>query len=178
MKRTLFFGISLIIIDQLLRLYFQTHYVGKKLLLLDHWGFTYTVNYGLWINPNMSDKIIAMLFAIVVSVWVLAYYLVKFYHKHYGKSLLIDLSFGFFTAGALGNVIDKLFLGYIRDYFINPIATSNLADISIYIALIFYFLEISIYPKSRQLLRFNFSLSPWYSNLKTFISFIRGKYNT
>ncbi|MGE5496458.1 MAG: signal peptidase II, partial [Syntrophothermus sp.] len=77
-----------------------------------------------------------------------------YYHKNFRKSLMIDLAFGFFTAAIFGNVIvDRLIFGYVRDFFINPIAVSNLADFSGEIALGLVVAEIVSYSRSRSLVR-------------------------
>lgn len=159
LKRSLLFGIVIIIIDQFLKWYFQTYFAGKRLLLYNNWGFTYMINYGLWINTNISKVLLAVIQILAVIFWVIVYFLVKYYHKYYRESLLIDLSFCFYSTATFGNIIDMLFLGYIRDYFINPIAISNLADISIIFTVLFFIMEMLLFKKSRQILKNFFPLS-------------------
>ena len=98
----------------------------------------------------MTLMIIIQIF--VILCWLLMLKLLTDYHIYYRKSIFIDISFAFFTTAALGNVIlDRLFLGYIRDYFITPIAICNLADISFEISLIFFVIELIRYPDARNI---------------------------
>lgn len=113
------------------------------------------------------------IFAILLAIF--AYFLLKYYHTFYRKSLLVDLAFAFFITATIGNVIvDRLVFGYVRDYFINPIATSNLADIGSEIALILVIIELVKYPKARSLLKFG-SPEDWYNIAKIFMNFVKGK---
>lgn len=172
MKRPLLLSLLILSIDQIIKFYFQINFYGKEWLLLNNWGFTYTVNPGIWINQDISLYSLIILQIIIVILWVFFYYLIKYYHAFYRKSVIIDLSFGFFTTAAFGNLIDRFLFGYARDYFINPIAISNFADICGEIALIFFFIEIILYPKSRVLLTIG-TPKQWYDNSREFIKFVR-----
>jgi len=153
LRRPVLFGIMLIIADQLLKWYFQTYFEGKRILLLNNFGFTYTINHGLWIKPDISKELLAIIQILAAIIWAIVYFLVKNYHKYYRKSMLIDLSFCFYSAATFGNIIDMKLLGYIRDYFINPIAISNLADVSIIFAVLFFILEMLTFKRSRKILK-------------------------
>jgi len=70
----------------------------------------------------------------------------------------------------MGNMfIDQMLLGYVRDYFINPIAVSNLADLLIPLAIILILLEAILFKESRVLLTFSLSKE----NIKKLINFIK-----
>jgi len=144
-------------------------------MLFGNFGFTYTTNPGIWINSNISDFSMFFVQVIVILLAIFAYFLLKYYQIFYRKSLLVDLAFAFFITAAIGNVIiDRLIFGYVRDYFINPIATSNLADICPEITLFLVIFELVTYPKARSLLKIGTPES-WYVNARAFINFIRGK---
>lgn len=98
-------------------------------------------------------------FLIVVSILVLALYIAFFVlkvRKHKEKtSLLLGISTGFIVGGCLGNMYDRIFLGYVRDFinfeFIN-FPVFNFADVGLTIGvilLIIYF--IFIYTKEMKL---------------------------
>ena len=98
----------------------------------------------------------------------------KYYQAYYRKSIYTDISFGLLTTAAFGNLLDRLLYGFARDFLINPIATSNLADIAGSLMLVFVALEFIIFPKARPLLRIG-KPKEWLRNLKAFFGFVRGR---
>ena len=122
-------------------------------MFLDMLGFTYVTNPGLYVSQNISDLTIFILQIFVVSVWILLLYSIKYYQKILGRSILIDLSFAFITTGLLGNLlIDRLLLGYIRDYLVLPFGVANLADFCGQIAILLLSIHIFRSPQFRNLL--------------------------
>ena len=92
------------------------------------------------------------IFLIIVSIIVLALYIAFFILKvkknKEKTSLLLGISTGFIVGGCLGNMYDRIFLGYVRD-FINfefiTFPVFNFADVALTIGvilLIIYFLFI------------------------------------
>ena len=153
MKRALTLSLLLISFDQILKRFFQTNFYDKKLMFLDMLGFTYVTNPGLYVSQNISDLTIVILQIFVVSVWILLFYSIKYYQKILGRSILIDLSFAFITTGLLGNLlIDRLLLGYIRDYLVLPFGVANLADFCGQIAILLLSIQIFRSPQFRNLL--------------------------
>ncbi len=147
MKRAFLLALSLILSDQLLKLYFQTQFHNHKILIFDKLGFTYVTNPGIYISLNISDLSILLLQIFVLAVWLGVIYSIKNYNRILGNNLIIDLSFAFLTTGLLGNLIlDRLLLGVVRDYFIIPLGVANLADFCGMIALML--LSIQIYRSS------------------------------
>lgn len=67
-----------------------------------------------------------------------------FYLAHNGKYRVLELPMGIITGGAVGNLIDRLHLGYVIDYFevsfFPPVF--NLADVAITVGTIYLFLVI------------------------------------
>lgn len=174
MKRPIILSLIVLALDQLLKLYFQLNFDGKITMFSENFGFTYTTNPGLWINRDISSISLLIIQIGVILLGIFVFLLLRYYQAYYRKSFLIDLSFAFFVNAAFGNVIlDRLFFGYIRDYFINPIAISNLADISSEIALVLLFIELVSYPKARPLLKIG-TPKQWYSNVLSFINFVKG----
>lgn len=152
MKRPFILALVILIIDQSLKTYFQL--TGEEFVSSMNFGFTYTVNHALWINPKITSNMIILLFTYAFLIWCLVIYLLKIYHKKFRKSLIVDLAFAFYTVGILGNMIDKIIFGYIRDFILTPIAICNLADMCGFIGLLIFLFEFVFYPKSRKLLKF------------------------
>ncbi len=153
MKRPFILAFIILMIDQGLKTYFQYAYIDHY----RHFGFTYVVNDGLWIGPNISNKIIYLLFLFAFLVWCFTIYLLRIYQIKYRKSIVVDFAFAFYTVGIIGNMIDKLIFGYIRDFFVTPYVICNLADLSGFIGLFIFIIEFLIYPKSRDLLKIRMS---------------------
>jgi lipoprotein signal peptidase len=154
LKRPIAFGILILSFDQLLKWYFQTNFAGKRLMLLGNWGFTYLTNPGIWLKKDISDSLMLAIQIYALLVWVYVIFMLRYYNINYRRSVYTDLAFGFFTAAIFGNVIvDRLIFGYVRDFFINPIAVSNLADVSGEIALILVVIELLAYTKSRSFIK-------------------------
>lgn len=158
MKRPLTLSLLILSLDQLLRYFFQFTFEGRQLLFFgQNWGFTYVVNHGLWINPTISPRFMLILQIVSIVLWAIIVYYLKLYHEKYRQSIYIDLAFAWFTVGIFGNTLDRIIFGYIRDYFINPIAISNLADLSVIFLLVFLGIELFKFPKSRDLLKFRYT---------------------
>lgn len=114
-----------------------------KIYLIDPWlGWEYFRNFGIAFSVPVSQFIVLPLSFIIIGALVI-------YAGHSKKkSLSLLLGTSFVVAGALSNIIDRMFFGYTIDYF--RIATSivNLADLSIVAGAIL--LVISEYKKRTQ----------------------------
>lgn len=156
----------------MLRFYFQLHFSNRE-VRWGSWGFTYVINEGLWIKSEVSPGqfVVLQLLALVFLFFV--YYAYKYYKVIYKNSIWMDVSFGFCANALLSNVIiDRLLFGYIRDYFINPIAISNLADFSIQIALLLIVVEVAINKNTRDLFKWD-SAREDIKRISKLIEFIR-----
>jgi len=84
----------------------------------------------------------------LVSLGVIA--LIVAYHARVGRNLYMSLALGFLLGGALGNVIDRLRLGYVVDFVDMGIGdfrwyTFNVADAAISTAIVM-FVVAAIFP--------------------------------
>lgn len=90
--------------------------------LLKHISQFKTNNYGASFNILSSNPIIL----IVISISAIIFFLVLFY-----KTKADKLALSLLISGAMSNLIDRIFLGYIIDYIRIPYLFSfNLADLS------------------------------------------------
>ena len=98
MKRFLLIAFLIVVLDQ----------ITKALFLDVHFGiFNYTTNTGAAFSLFQNSVFILSLISIVVLVFI-----VYFYRKN--PKLVIPLAFLF--GGTVGNLLDRVFLGYVRDF--------------------------------------------------------------
>jgi len=95
------------------------------------------IAFGWFYGAGIVLIIISSLLIIGAAIWYAFVKLGKM--KGFDDSRLLDVGMAFFFSGAIGNLVDRIFFGYVRDFisldFINfPIF--NFADIFINIAMI------------------------------------------
>lgn len=92
---------------------------------------TYTTNTGA-VFGTFSDQTFIMTIASFVGVGILLY----FYHSHSGSEKLVRLSLGLLLGGAVGNLIDRIWLGRVTDFLdVGPWPIFNLADSAIVVGI-------------------------------------------
>ena len=78
----------------------------------DFFHLTYLHNYGAGFSMLQGKRVFLLILTLAVALLVLA---VLYWQR--GKiSKFYYVSMGFFLGGALGNFVDRLFLGYVVDY--------------------------------------------------------------
>ena len=130
--------ILLVFFDYLTKLLIINNFnVNESLVLINNFlEFYYIKNYGASFGMLSGQTIILILFTIVAI-----YYLISEIKK--SNSNLILLSSTLIIGGALGNLIDRLFRGYVIDFisftlFNRQMPIFNLADIFITFGVIIY----------------------------------------
>jgi signal peptidase II len=92
---------------------------------------TYATNTGA-VFGTFSDQTFIMTIASFVGVGILLY----FYHAHSGSERLVRLSLGLLLGGAIGNLIDRIWLGKVTDFLdVGPWPIFNLADSAIVVGI-------------------------------------------
>ena len=117
MKKIYIIALIVILLDQITKYIFKTY-------------FTYTKNYGAAFGILQNQK---LLFIIVSLVVIIAILLTK-------KDLI---SLGFLLGGTIGNLVDRLYYGYVIDFINFKIWPSfNLADtfntIAVFLLIIYF----------------------------------------
>ena len=134
-----FFGlaISVLVLDQLTKAWLTSRLSpGEVMTVLGDWiRLVYSQNSGALFGLFRDN---ALLFGIV-SLFVIA--LIVLYHRQVGSSLYLSIALGLLLGGALGNVTDRLRLGYVVDFVDIGIGTFrwytfNVADAAISIAIV------------------------------------------
>ena len=84
---------------------------GSKVIIPDILTFVYSENYGASFGIFSGKPYLILAISITASVAILAYLLIfKRTHKFLRLSLIAILS------GALGNILDRIIYGYVRDF--------------------------------------------------------------
>jgi len=126
---TLLLALFIVIIDQLSKLYIQTHMVlGMSIpVIQDVFHITYILNpgaaFGLFEHQTAFFVLIAVCMVVTASY---------FYPRIPKQYRLMRIGIGLIVGGAMGNVIDRIKTGYVVDFFdfrIWPIF--NIADVGI-----------------------------------------------
>jgi signal peptidase II len=124
MSKKIFF---LILIDQITKLIFSTRdfFIGTfHFHLVKNTGLAFSLNFSLL--PNL----------ILVTLG-LAYFAFYYFRRRLHVSFLGELMFVFIFAGAISNLIDRVYLGYVRDFIdFGWGFTFNLADVFVVIGIL------------------------------------------
>ena len=108
------------------------------LILLDQvskYFFSTTINYGAAFSILQGYTTLLIIISLIV-LFACIYYYIKYKNKN------IRLALSFLISGIIGNLIDRIFLGYVRDFIDLKIwPVFNLADSFnvIGVGLLFYF---------------------------------------
>ena len=137
MKKIIFICISCLIIDQLLKLSVSTMVLNSSLKIINNFfSLTYVHNYGAAFSILTGNKLFLILITIFALIFI--YY---FLIKNEKRTLINDILYGVLYGGILGNLVDRIFRGYVIDYldfniFGYSFPIFNFADICIVISII------------------------------------------
>lgn len=74
---------------------------------------------------------------------------IGYYVKEKNKTWLLNIAFGFLFGGTLGNLYDRLFLGYVRDFiqfdFWQSFPIFNFADVALCIGVVLFAIYLIVY---------------------------------
>ena len=137
-------GIVLLVIDQISKLIISKYLVNSNITLIPKFlTFTYIKNFGAAFGILEGKRVFFIIITVVVSSY-LVYELVKSKDKTNIISLTLIIS------GILGNFIDRVVLGYVRDFIsfsiFNPVF--NIADSFIVIGTILYIINMFVGDKN------------------------------
>lgn len=124
-KQKLFVGLSVLIIDQVLKGIIET--LTKSYVIIDKvFSIKYVTNTGAAFSLFENNIFVLILISLIILV--LAYNL-SFSFK---SNKINNITFGLLYGGILGNLIDRVFYGYVRDFIsIFKFPVFNIADMAI-----------------------------------------------
>ena len=115
---------------------------SKKMIIKGFISFFTVHNFGAAWSIFSGKQIFLIIFTIIFLLLMIFYYI-----KEKSKSYIFNISYGFILAGTFGNLIDRIFLGYVRD-FINlefmEFPVFNIADICLTVGVGLFMLYIII----------------------------------
>lgn len=133
-----------LVLDLVTKLFFAQYFAGGKndiIVIPEFFRFTFTKNtgaaYGMFGNSTLGLTIISALFIVAFCVYD--------YFNH-SDSIWYCLGISFIVSGALGNLVDRIFLGYVRDFIsINLFNfVFNIADALITFGVIFFVVHLIV----------------------------------
>lgn len=90
----------------------------------------------------------ATLFAILTIIFMAI--IILSFRKYFRSSVLYKIIFGLFLGGACGNLIDRLYRGYVIDFIdVQVWPVFNVADAAITVSVVLYFLLILFKKETR-----------------------------
>lgn len=139
MKKIVLYTSIGIIVDQALKILVESFfYINQSITVIDSFFFlTYVRNYGAAFSILNGNR---LFFIIIAIIALLVFYLFFLKEKKLNKKEKIVYSL--FLSGILGNLIDRIFRGYVVDYLSFIIITYaypifNFADICIVLSTIY-----------------------------------------
>jgi len=146
-KSYIYFSIIIvvaIVLDLVTKIIFQNHFANGAediVVIPNFFNFTYVQNYGAAYGM-FSNSTIALTIVSIVLIIVFVIYDI-FCHSNNWFYLF---GIGFILGGAVGNLIDRLFLGFVRDFIQIRLFSFvfNLADLFITLGVIFFAIHMII----------------------------------
>ena len=123
MRKVISSALILIIVDQFLKLWIKTNmFLGQEHKIFDWFIIHFTENNGMAFGLQLGGdigKLALTIFRIIVVVWGLIY-VYRLSKKNMPSGALVSL--GLVLGGAIGNIIDSVFYGYIFNDSYNKIS--------------------------------------------------------
>ncbi len=126
----MFWGLATLVVffDQLIKYFVDTHMAVHQSIPVVHnvLYFTYVQNFGAAFGMLSGKRAWLIIFTFIAFIFILLF------HKTMGDDPLLKWALPLLIGGAIGNLLDRLRLGYVIDYvdfIIWP--TFNLADMCI-----------------------------------------------
>lgn len=140
-----------VVLDLVTKVFFENYYVenGRDIVVIpEFFIFTYLRNTGAAYGMFGESTIMLTIVSIVMIIAFVVYDI--FNHSN---NILYLLGFSFVISGAIGNLIDRLFLGYVRDFISIRLFNFvfNVADIFVTFGVILFMIYfiISIVKESK-----------------------------
>lgn len=145
MKTSIIISILVALLDQIIKFFIDKQVLFRE-VIPDLFNIHKVYNYGVAFSFLENKRYLILLFSII-----LLYFLFNL-RKDLPKAKKYDILFGVILGGILGNLIDRIFRGFVIDYFEiflgqYSFPIFNLADICITLGIIIMILIMSLGDK-------------------------------
>ncbi len=145
MKTSIIISILVALLDQIIKFFIDKQVLFRE-VIPDLFNIHKVYNYGVAFSFLENKRYLILLFSII-----LIYFLFNL-RKDLPKAKKYDILFGVILGGILGNLIDRIFRGFVIDYFEiflgqYSFPIFNLADICITLGIIIMILIMSLGDK-------------------------------
>lgn len=138
----IFFAIALavVIIDQLSKWWIQTHFApGQSVPETGPFRLTYAQNTGAAFSIFWGNTDILAVISMIGVVIILVYAFVFYRHFPSLNTRMNKIALGLILGGTVGNLIDRVWLHYVRDFIdAGPWPVFNIADSSLVVGIIIF----------------------------------------
>ena len=137
---------AILVLDLVTKYVFDASLIGGEIVSVIPKLF----NFKLVHNMGAAGGMLAgkQVFLIAVTIVFLAIF-IFYYVKEKNKTWLLTVAFGFIFGGCIGNLYDRIFLGFVRDFiqfdFWQSFPTFNFADVFLCIGVALFIIYLIIY---------------------------------
>lgn len=104
--------LGVVILDRITKYWVRTTPAVQNWEIIEGWlAFHYTLNPGIAFGMDFFSTPVFSVISIIIAIGIVAYVL---YHMH-RETIGFLVCMGLIVGGALGNIIDRIFLGYIQN---------------------------------------------------------------
>jgi signal peptidase II len=144
------------IIDQLTKLWAISACKNNNITIINnYWNFIYAENRGalFGLGNGFSESMRILIFVFFSSLITLLIFYLMFFKK---PSKLLSITYALVLGGALGNLLDRAFRGFVVDFIdwhyksVYHWPTFNFADAAIVVAIIFLGIEVLFLSEKEQ----------------------------
>lgn len=103
-----------VVLDLVTKIFFEKYFLSHNndiVVIPNFFTFTYVKNTGAAYGMFSNNTLVLTIVSIVMVIAFIVYDV--FNHSNH---ILYVLGFSFVISGAIGNLIDRIFLGYVRDF--------------------------------------------------------------
>ena len=128
-KATYYFyliSLAVIVLDQTIKFFLKSTETGKDIFNIGFFSFTHVHNYGAGISILQGQN------WLFISIAIAFIFLVIIFYEKIEKSIWVQTGFALLLGGTTSNLIDRISLGYVIDFFDFKIwPVFNIADSAI-----------------------------------------------
>ena len=141
-KKVFVIAITILIIDQLSKMIANTYLIDNIITIIPNFfKLEYALNTGAAWSILNNQQFILIIISIILMI------ILFMFHNNFKKNLRNDLAFGFLFGGIWGNLVDRLFHGYVIDFlsfkiFNYDYPIFNIADIMVVFGIILLVIAI------------------------------------